>query len=166
MTAFCLALAPPVQAQDSIETKIQNAGERFDAQILLMPESELVEFDKPSDQQPRITLLDQVSLEDKVALKLVFFGMATDENGAVDVTYDLRVTRPDGSRMEDGTHEDLVAYQGPIGNPNNVYNSETTLVLSFDPGDSAGDYDIRMVVRDNISDRDVSLRKSLSLVVE
>ena len=165
---FCLLLSPTLVLMACADASAPAASEvsserQFDAKLIMMPEAQLPEFDKPSDQIPHVELMSRAKVGDRVALKLVFHSMALREDTSCDVTFDIKVTKPDGSPYSGTAHENLLALKGAIPNPNNMYNSDTVLVLEFEPDDPLGKYAIEVVIRDNIGQTDLTLKENITL---
>jgi len=64
------------------------------AMLLIIPEAELAEFDKPFDQAPRLSLLHSARVGETVALKILFTSPQRDADGMIDLTYDVKIIGP------------------------------------------------------------------------
>lgn len=161
---FGLTACEKVSEQAPSHTQNKLEKHVFWADLFIMPESELSEFEKPSDQKLKISTLSEVTIGDRVALKLLFSAMELQANSMADVTFDTEMIRPDGTKSETATHSDLPARVGKIGAPLNVHNSDAVLILTFDPEDLRGTYTINVVARDNIGGSEIAITKEFELI--
>lgn len=143
-----------------------NADGPFNAMLLMVPEADLAEFKKPSEQGLHLTRIDKVKIGERFAAKIVFMGFALDKSRA-DVTYDIRGVRPDGVLMGGKDPMDLKglnAFQGQAQNAENVFDSNATIVIEFDAGDPPGVYRFEAVIHDNVGNRHIPLKAEVTLV--
>lgn len=156
----------PVDPVSATETTRSNQGQdgSFEAMLIPIFEDQLTEFDKPSDDGPKLSMISQASCEDIIAIKIVFKGMDITNDNIADVTYDIKVITPDGMIYDGSDHKDLSAYQGRVINPENIYNNQDLLKLEFELEDEVGAYIIETVVKDNIGAKQVTLKKQIKFM--
>lgn len=162
------ALAMPALAAEPApkhSTTFPDADGPFSAALVLVSEANLAEFKKPADQGPQLTLVRTAKPGDRIAAKVLFMGFALDD-GFGNVTYDIRVLRPDGQvygTKSKADHKGLLAFKGATMNSTNIFNNAATLVLDFEATDPAGVYKIEVVVHDTVGNRHVPLKAEVKL---
>jgi hypothetical protein len=132
--------------------------------LIVIPAKEMAAFtDKSDDRQ-----LDRVSRAEagaNLAIKLVFTGVKPDPNGVANLTYDLKVTGPDGKLYARSDYHNLVAIIGQVGPEQAVYDNRAQVIqLQFDPGDAPGVYKIDAVLHDRIAKIDLPMTTSVELL--
>lgn len=132
--------------------------------LIVIPAKEMAAFtDKSDDRQ-----LDRVSRAEagaNLAIKLVFTGVKPDPNGVANLTYDLKVTGPDGKLYAKSDYHNLVAIIGQVGPEQAVYDNRAQVIqLQFDPGDAPGVYKIDAVLHDRIAKIDLPMTESVELL--
>jgi len=133
--------------------------------MVVIPQKEMANFAEPgADRQ-----LDQVSRAEagaSLAIKLVFTGVRPDANGVANLTYDLKVTGPDGKLYGNSDYHSLTALIGQVGEGGAVYdNRDKVILLQFDPGDAPGVYKIEAVLHDTVAKLDLPLRTQVEYVL-
>ncbi|ESQ76543.1 hypothetical protein [Asticcacaulis sp. YBE204] len=162
----CLAMPILAATPPANQTKaFPNADGPFSAALVLVGEASLAEFKKPADQGLQLTLIKTASPGDKIAAKVLFMGFALDE-GFGNVTYDIRVLRPDGQvygTKSKADHKGLLGFKGATMNATNIFNNAATLVLDFEATDPEGVYKIEVVVHDTIGNHHIPLSAEVTL---
>lgn len=137
----------------------------FSAMVIIIPQSQLAEFDKADGGARQISRVSRAEVGAQLAIKLVFTGVSADSNGNGEVTYDLKILTPDGQVYAGSDYSHLAAVRGPVGDGLRVFDNRTKVVLmSFDPQDKPGIYTIKAVARDEVSERDVPLVTTIELL--
>ena len=165
LTAYlmaCLTLSACQQTNTNPKSYEGRDG-NFTAILMPIDVKDVVEFDKPSNQGPKLVLKNQAIVGDKVALKIVFMGMELTKDMQGDVSYDLVVLAPDGSIYPGTDIKNISALEGKVSTPHNVFNSPATMVLNFEPEDQIGTYKVTTTVKDNIGKRQVLLEHDIEL---
>lgn len=135
----------------------------FCATLALISEENLKELDKPYDQGPVLTELREAKTGDHIAVVFAFGGMALADDLTADVTYDLKVVRPDGA-LYDKEHKDLPALKRKVPQRFVVFDNRPAIVLlRFEPKDARGTYRVEAVMKDNIGGKTVKLAKEIAL---
>lgn len=132
--------------------------------MVVIPQKEMAEFSTPGGDRH----LDRVSRAEagaSLAIKLVFTGVKADANGVANLTYDLKITGPDGKLYSGSDYHSLPALIGQIAPGDGVYdNRDKVVLLQFEPGDPQGAYKIEAVLHDRIAKVDLPLQTSVVLV--
>lgn len=137
----------------------------FSAMVIVIPQSQLAEFDKADGGTRQISRVNRAEPGAQLAIKLVFTGLSADSSGTGEVTYDLKVLTPDGQIYAASDYSHLAAVRGPVGDGRRVFDNRTKVVLmSFDPQDRPGVYTIKAVARDEVAKREVPLVTTVELV--
>lgn len=159
----CRASEPPIS--ETSDTQFGEKNGEFWAKLAVMDESSLVEFDKPADQIPKIVQMSTAQIGDRVALRLLFAKMQLTEASQANVTFDIEVLSPDGLPYDGGVHQDIPAIDNQVQEQIrfNIFSSAATLILHFKDGDQFGLYKIKVIVRDNIGNREIVLKEEITL---
>ena len=137
----------------------------FSAMVIVIPQSQLTEFDKVDGGARQISRVARAEPGAQLAIKLVFTGLSADSSGTGEVTYDLKVLTPDGQIYAASDYSHLAAVRGPVGDGKRVFDNRTKVVLmSFDPQDKPGIYTIKAVARDEVAHLEVPLTTTIELL--
>lgn len=155
-----LAQVPPAQAQG-----FPTRDGPLSGMLMILPEEQEAEFDKPYDQPPTVTPLKTVRIGQSVVLKLVFIGPQPDADGMIDLTYDLRIIRPNGRVSEGGGLNGLPALRIMAEHPEAVFDNRGAIIkVTYEPGDPEGTWRYEATLRDNVSGRTLKLVAEVQLV--
>jgi hypothetical protein len=150
---------------DQVEDGFPNRNGPLSAIMLFIPQSELAEFDRPADEGPHLSLLHKAHVGDVVAIKIMFAGAQNGADGAMDVTYDLKVTQPDGAVYSNTDEKGLAAVKSVPSEPTFVYDNRLVVVaLRFEDKDLKGVYRAQAILHDNASGRDIPLTAEIELI--
>ncbi|MFT4089376.1 MAG: hypothetical protein QM645_01495 [Asticcacaulis sp.] len=153
-----------VKNQDEQRVGFPNEDGPFGAVMLIIPEKELIEFEKPADSGPHLTIVSTAVVGDVVAIKIVFSGMESDAESAVDVTFDLRVLAPDGKAYEGAEYQGLEGLKARLTSTSSgIFNNQAIILVRFEPQDARGEYIVEGVLHDNIGNRHIPLRATITL---
>ncbi|MDB6128037.1 MAG: hypothetical protein JWM35_1933, partial [Verrucomicrobia bacterium] len=83
-------------------------------------------------------------------------------SGQADVTYDVTITKPDGSQQS--AAKDLVAHRGKALDPKLVSHPEQLLNLAFSAQDIPGTYRIAATVKDHVANLQVTVSQDVLLL--
>lgn len=133
------------------------------ADLFVMDDKELAEFDKPVDEAPRIGHKSTAKRGDIVGIKIVFAGIELADDLKADVVYDLKVLDPDGGLYDETDLKGLKALSGKIPTRFRVFNNMDLVKIRFEPKDKLGTYQISATIRDKVGDRAVSLERTIEL---
>jgi hypothetical protein len=172
MLGMALAvLAMPAAAQRATDRPssplptIGNRGEAdgFKGMLLVTPDADWKEkWNTPSSITPHFTIANDVAQGGKLFVLTFLANPGVDGQGMANVTCDLEVVRPDGTRssFQDGVDCFKAKLQGP---PTNVYLAAPVVVFTGDPGDPAGVWTVRVTLRDNVRHVNVPLEAAFEL---
>jgi len=170
-TGSAMATSVPPAASKALPavTEVRNAfpdqNGPMSAMMLFIPEAELKEFDRPPEEAPHLSLLSSAHTGDIVMIKIVFNGAQGDAEGRLDVTYDLKVTQPDGALYDNTDEKDLPAVKGAKADNDAVFDNRASVVgLRFEAKDLRGTYTATAVLHDKVSGRDIPLSAEIELL--
>jgi len=138
----------------------------FSAMLMVIPESDLKEFGKPSDQGLHLNGLSKIKRGQKVVFKICFSGMSINEVSEANVTYDMKLLGPDGkisSRLNNKDMEGIVRTI-PQKYRFQIFDNLQTPIAEFEKSDALGKYKIIADIHDNIGKKNIHLEYEFSLV--
>lgn len=134
--------------------------------VIVIPQQEVDEFNKPAGGERQLNRVARAEPGAVLAVKLVFVGVASDWDDNVDVTYDLRITAPDGKPYGDAFSL-LSAAKGKMGRESGVYDNRNKVVLiQFEDQDVPGVYRIDATLRDRIGGISLPLTTQVELIAK
>lgn len=137
----------------------------FSAMLIVIPQKEMAEFDKPSGATRQLDRVAKAEPGAVLAIKLVFIGMKPDYYNQANVSYDLQVIAPDGKIYGDSDYKGLDALHGQLGDESGVFDNRNKVVLmQFEPQDMPGVYTIRAVLHDNNAKLDLPVQATVELL--
>lgn len=146
------------------ETSASKSVEDFAGLLIVTPDMDWQEkWDTPVDVTPEFRGASEIELGGRLAILIFFSNPMLDADRRADVTCDLEVIRPDGSK---GVNEqDIECYQGPIpGDPRSVYMAKPSLQFLAEEGDLPGIWTMRATLRDNLRGVGMILEKTVTLL--
>ena len=108
--------------------------------------------------------MPQARRGDTIGVTVLFSGMGLHKDLSADVSYDIKVTGPDGSVDPRSTQQGVTALKDKVGGRFNLVDSRSTLSIHFEPGDKPGPYRIEVLLKDNVGGRKVMLSRSIELL--
>lgn len=135
----------------------------FSAELFVMDENALAEFDKPVDEAPQIGHKAIAKRGDIIGIKIVFAGIELADDLKADVVYDLKVVAPDGKLYDDTDLKDLKALSRKVPTRFRVFDNADLVKIRFEPHDKLGVYKISATIRDKIGDKSVSFARTIEL---
>jgi hypothetical protein len=136
----------------------------FSADMIVISDKDLKEFDKPSDQGMSFTELKKAKRGNIVSTKIVFGGMELTDGLMADVTFDFKILGPDG-KIYDGTDiHDSAALKGKVPYRFAVFDNQSFIRIEFEQKDMLGTYQIIAKVKDNVGKKEITLKKKVELV--
>ncbi len=166
------AQTPTIAVPNSTATTSYDSGAGFpdrngpfSAILIVIPETELAEFSKPSTANRSLSRVARAEPGAKLAVKVLFTGPAGDLNSVGKVTMDLKILAPDGNIYANSDYKDLPVWLGSIGQGRGVFdNRDRVPVVTFEPKDMPGVYTIKATLRDRFSQRDIALQQTVELL--
>jgi len=166
------AQTPTIAVPNATSTTSYDAGAGFpyrngpfSAILIVIPETELAEFNKPSTANRSLSRVARAEPGAKLAIKVLFTGPAGDLNAVGKVTMDLKILAPDGTIYANSDYKDLPVWLGNIGQGRGVFdNRDRVPVVTFEPADKPGVYTIQATLRDRFSQRDIALQQTVELL--
>jgi hypothetical protein len=165
--AVIVLAAAPASAQPTMQTAFPHKDGPLSATMVFISAESVSEFDKPSDQAPRIVILKDAKVGDAVAVKIVFAGPQLDAARRIDTTYDIRLLAPDGKVYDGAEAKGLAAIQAgplPAGAETGVFDNRMhTFAMRFEPQDLPGIYRAEAILHDNVGNRHIPLTAQINL---
>ena len=148
------------------ETSSTKSVEGFAGMLMVTPDADWQEkWNTPAEAVPHFTEASEVRLGGKLQILIFFSNPLLDADRLADVTCDLEVIRPDGSKGVD--EQDIECYQGPIPNePAHLYMAKPSLQFIAEAGDLPGQWTMRVTLRDNHRGVGMILTKKVILVAD
>lgn len=146
------------------ESESRKSSDGFSGMLLVTAGKDWREkWDTPPDVIPNFTAASKVERGGQLAILIFYATPQLGADGAVDVVLDLDVNRPDGSSSVHAA--DSPCYTGPLnGNPANVMLCESSLLYTADPGDLAGKWEVKVLLKDKQRGVSLPLKTSFELV--
>ena len=154
------------QGNPIAETSSTKSVEGFAGMLMVTPDADWQEkWDTPREVIPHFTEASEVRMGGKLQILIFFSNPLLDADRLADITCDLQVIRPDGSK---GVNEqDIECYQGPIsGEPASLYMARPSLQFVAEAGDLPGTWTMRVTLRDNHRGVGMVLEKEVTLVAD
>lgn len=148
------------------ETSSTKSVEGFAGMLMVTPDADWQEkWNTPAEAVPHFAEASEVRLGGKLQILIFFSNPQLDADRLADVTCDLEVIRPDGSKGVD--EQDVECYQGPMPNePAHLYMAKPSLQFIAEAGDLPGEWTMRVTLRDNHRGVGMILEKKVILVAD
>lgn len=95
-------------------------------------------------------------------LAVFFIGMDLKDDLTADVTYDIKIIKPDGSIASQDTN--LVALKAKIPTPFTVYRPNEAIKYAYGENDASGTYKVKATIHDNVSGKSLDLKTEFELL--
>lgn len=146
-----------------LQSGFPNRNGPFSAMLVVIPASELTEFEKPANEGLKLSQVTSAETGAELAVKLVFEGFGLNADQEADVTYDLLIKAPNGKTYGHSDYRTLTGIKKKISAPEAVFDSGPEVVhLVFEDKDAIGVYTLYATITDNITKRSVPLKISLT----
>ncbi len=136
----------------------------FSGMLMITDESELSEYQKPSNKGMYFNEKETAKRGDVIAVKVIFGGMQLREDLSCDVTYDLKVLDPKGKVYDNTDLKDLVVMQMKQPTRLAVFDSRDYITIRFEPEDKLGTYKFIAKIKDNVGGRTLSITEEIKLI--
>lgn len=165
MPAFAQGWQDP-QGNPIHETSSMKSVEGFAGALIVTPDADWQEkWNTPAEVVSHFTEASEVRLGGKLQVLIFFSNPQLDAERLADVSCDLEVIRPDGSKGVD--QQDVECYRGPIPNePAHLYMARPSLQFIAEEGDLPGEWTMRVTLRDNHRGVGMVLEKKVVLVAD
>lgn len=117
-----------------------------------------------TESMPRVSRTDRVVRGQTFIPYVLMKGYRRSDDGRIDLSYDIRVVKPDGAALL--VRQNVPAVQSRIERDDLVLLSANNLHLAFQPRDAAGRYAVEITVRDAIGQTVASDRSFIELADE
>jgi hypothetical protein len=175
LMSLAVATAPPVPAaqQESFwkdergtpvpDTRFRKSVGGFGAWLVVTSDQDWEEkWNTPAETTPRFTEAKTVAKGGRIFVLLLFANPALSKTGRVDVGCDLEVEKPD--RTLSIQQLDIDCFQGPVSGPeHNLYLSAPVIGFVGEEGDPAGEWIVRVKMKDRVRGVNVPLETSFTL---
>jgi hypothetical protein len=99
---------------------------------------------------------------DVTELAVFFIGMDLKDDLTANVTYDIKIIKPDGSIASEDTN--LTALNAKIPTPFAVYRPNEAIKYAYGNNDVAGTYTVQATIHDNVSGKSLNLETEFDLL--
>lgn len=171
LTAAIVASASTGEAtgwRDEKGQLVQNTDDRkavsgFGASAIITTDADWEsKWNTPAANTPRFTTADKLKMGEKGTILIFFANPKLDSNGSIDVTCDVKITRPNNVTTE---NPGLKGFNGKLqGPPENTFLTESIIAFIGEPADPLGEWVIDISVHDNIRQVIVPLKLKFSLL--
>lgn len=145
------------------ETEARRSLNGLAGMLLVTPDADWREkWDTPASNIPKFKEATSVPRGKQVFILTFFANPKLDAEGRANLKCDFDITRPDGSAS---LHQaDLSCFEGASkGNPYNMRLSAPAIGFTGDPGDPAGTWTVRVVLKDKVGNTVLPLKTSFVL---
>jgi hypothetical protein len=162
------AIAAEVGWRDSAgkpapESPAQRSVNGFGGWLMVTPDKDWKEkWNTPAESTPMFTTADHVRQGETITILVFFSNAKLTADRSVNITCDLRVTRPDKTFSID--EKAVTCASGPIPGPaTNLYLSNLVLGFVGEPNDPPGKWLVEVMLHDNVAKIDIPLQTSFVL---
>jgi hypothetical protein len=148
----------------SLSPQISTARD-FDALVVpsLMDSDMDAWYRVPTNSGPNIHRAYKVTQGQMFNLLIFFKGYTADKSNNLHVTYDVQVYDPSGKPTDDNG-KDILAYQGPMGNPEFLILNQQFLKIIFTEKYPLGTYKIKVTAYDKIANISFTTEAAIELI--
>ena len=146
------------------DTPAQKSVHGFGGWLLVTSDADWeAKWNAPSETTPHFAEAKEVPRGRRIFVLIFLANPQLTADGTVDVTCDIDVTRPNGTTS---THDtDTVCFRGTLkGDPHHTYLSDPVIGFAGDPGDPVGEWQVRVILKDNVRHVSIPLRTSFVLL--
>jgi hypothetical protein len=145
------------------ETESMKSKDDFAGSLVVTPDADWKEkWNTPPETQPSFQKADVVPYGKKVFVLIFFSNPRLDAQGDANVQCDLQIVAPTGASAL--AQKNVPCYRGKIkGNLYHLYLSDPVIAFSGDPGDPAGTWEVKVLLRDAVRGTELPLRTTFGL---
>lgn len=147
---------------------VQNTDDRkaisgFGASVIITTDTDWEsKWNTPAAHTPKFTTADKFKIGEKGTILIFFANPKLDSNTSIDVTCDVKITRPNNVTTE---NQGLKGFTGKLlGPPENTYLTESIISFVGEPTDPLGDWIVDINVHDKIRQVTVPLKLKFTLL--
>ncbi len=157
---------PPLWLQDGkpiADTESRKSSSGFGAALIVTSDADWEKkWNTPAYEVPNLRTVSRLSRGDRAWILTLFANPQTDSEGGVDVTCDIRISRPNGKVTDD---KGVTAYKGPLkGAANSQFLADTVIAFVGEDSDPLGDWVVEVTVHDLNRNAVVPLKTTFTLV--
>jgi hypothetical protein len=115
----------------------------------------------PAQFGPEVSGISKVFKGEYFKIMPIFNHYATTSNGQVDITYDMKFFKPDGSVYMSFTN--CIGFKGENQMPN-LIPSVSIVAVCFDPEDVYGEYTVTIIANDHVKNQKVEKSEKIKLL--
>jgi hypothetical protein len=144
-------------------TDVHKAINGFGASVIITTDTDWEKkWNTPAANTPQFTTVDKLKIGERATILIFFANPKLDSNGSVDVTCDIKISRPNNITSE---NSGLKGFSGKLmGPPTNTFLTETVIRFVGESTDPLGEWVIDINVHDNIRQVTVPLRSKFTLL--
>jgi len=120
-------------------------------------------YKTPPNSGPNIHRAHSIYQDQEFNLLIFFRGYKADQDNIVHVRYDVQIYDPQEKKTDD-EGSDLLAYKGPMGNPNALMLNQQYLKIVFTEKYPIGNYKIKVTAYDKINNKSFTSETPIELV--
>jgi len=134
----------------------------FGAALIITPDIDWeAKWNTPADSSPHFSTVDKLKIGSEATILIFFANPKLNPDGNVDVTCDIRITRPNNKITE---NKGLRGFTGKLHGPaTNTYLTESVIKFVGEQADPIGEWLIDVTVYDNCRQVSVPLRSKFEL---
>jgi len=135
----------------------------FGGLVIVTPDADWeAKWATPAETTPHFNSIKDVKRGKEIFVLTFFANPKLTAKGEADVTCDIEIVRPDGthSMQQSGA----ACFKGPIENPLNMQLVDAVIGFVGEPADPAGEWVVRITLKDNVRNVAVPLKTSFVLL--
>ncbi len=134
----------------------------FGASVIITSDADWEsKWNTPAETTPRFTTVTRLRVGERATILIFFANPKPDAGGSVDVTCDIKITRPNNQITE---NNGLKGFTGRLGGPlTNTYLSQSVIGFVGEPTDPLGEWAVDVIVHDNNRHVSIPLRAQFTL---
>ena len=143
-------------------TDVRKAVSGFGASIIITPDPDWEsKWNTPAETSPEFTTVEKLKIGERATILIFFANPKLDAAGSVDVTCDVKITRPNNQITD---NRSLKGFTGKLRGPvTNTFLSEAAICFVGEPTDPLGEWVVNVTVHDNNRHVSIPLRSKFTL---
>jgi|GEM_PF-3258843 len=136
----------------------------FTAIVAITTEATTKAFNRVSALAVEGKELKKVKRGERIAINVLFSGMALDANQFADVSYDMKVTTPANEVYDQLAFGNMKIIKEKVHARYGLFSNKDVVLVRFEPKDKAGVYKVTALIKDNIGDKKIPITAKIELV--